>query len=123
MSAYAKIAALEAQIAEKQKKIEELRIVAANEVDTSKVTKGSVITFEFGRGDNKKVLEGTVQGVRREEGKAAIAKVLVEEANGNVELVGIFLSAIKSVQSSDPVADPVYVNSDSLLADAGVAAE
>lgn len=122
MSAHVKIAALRARIAADTAKIAELEVLAANEVDTSKVAKGTKITFEFGRGDSKTTLFGTVQGVKREEGKAAIAKVLVEKDNGDVDLVGIFLSAIKAVEGDQPVADPLTVDgaSGSLLAEAGV---
>lgn len=107
MSALAKIAALQARIAADTAKIAELQVAAANEVDTSKVVKGAKITFDFGRGEGKTVLTGTVFGVRREEGKAPIAKVLVESENGDASLVGIFLSAVKSIASDEPVADPL----------------
>jgi len=124
MSAHVKIAALRARIAADTAKIAELEVQAANEVDTSKVAKGSEVTFEFGRGDNKTTLTGVVQGVRREEGKAAIAKVLVSKDNGDVDLVGIFLSAIKSIKGTEPEADPlagdVPAVNGSLLDEAGV---
>lgn len=121
MSAHVKIAALRSRIAADTAKIAELEILAANEVDTSKVVKGTKVDFEFGRGENKTVKTGVVQGVKREEGKAAIAKVMTEEANGDVDLVGIFLSAIKKVYSeADPLAVDAPAVSGSLLDDAGL---
>lgn len=95
MSARAKIAALEAQIAAINVKIEELRPAADAEIDFNSITVGSTVTANYGRGDKARVIVGVVKGVHNT-GKQLLFKV--ETGTGfDTELVTVLANAVTAV--------------------------
>lgn len=56
------LAAVLSQIATLTAKAEELKLLAANEIDTAAVQAGRVVEFEYGKGEGKRILVGVVVG-------------------------------------------------------------
>lgn len=99
MSARNKIAEIDAKIAKLQAARAELEQQAANEVDTSTLKAGDVVSFEYGRGEKRRTDTGTVLAVKREEGKAGLVRVQVG-GGFDAEVLTVFEAAIRSVAAA-----------------------
>ena len=107
----ARIAALEAERADLEARL------AAGYVDPDQVLVGRRVSFEFGRGaDKKRVLEGTVIGRREGEGKAA-PQVAVEVGEGfDKEVFKVHPNAVRAFLDAAPTAQgPAQDAIDSIL--------
>lgn len=107
----ARIAALEAERAEVESRI------AAGYVDPAQVLVGRRVSFEFGRGaDKKRVLEGTVIGRREGEDKAA-PQIAVEVGEGfDKRVVKAHPNAVRAFLDAAPAAqEPAQDAIDSIL--------
>lgn len=96
MSARTKIAEIDAKIAKLQAARAALEEAATNEVDTSALKAGDLVTFEFGRGEKKRTYAGTVVAIKREENKAGLVRVIVGEGF-DAETFTTFEASIRSV--------------------------
>ena len=118
MSLHTKLATIVARIAALEAERTELETrIAAGYVDPDQVLVGRRVSFEFGRGaDKKRVLEGTVIGRREGEGKAA-PQIAVEVGDGfEKDVVRIHPNAVRAFLDTAPAAqEPAQDAIDTIL--------
>lgn len=101
-----RIEGYERKIAELQAKLEELRNAPEPTVRAKRaevvVNVGETRDFEYGRGDNKKVLTGQVLAVYEKNGSKKVKFLAGEGADAQV--LEVFAHAVQEVNAEDPLA-------------------
>jgi hypothetical protein len=111
MSAYAKIALIDAKIEKLQADRAELLLKADNEVNTEVVVAGDTVVATYGRADNARSVTGIVKAVKAEPGKAKLFKLEIGDGF-DTELVTVFASAITAVNpQAEEAVDPLAQDS------------
>ena len=109
MTAFEKIAKIEAQIEALGAKLADARIKAANEVDPAGIVDGATVTFNYGRAEKARVLTGVVLGIKAAGAKGADV-VKVQVGTGvDTEVLSIFKAQVTKIEgiTSEEQADPL----------------
>jgi len=97
------IADLETKIGELQAKKTVLQVKADQEVNFDHIVPGAVIQFPYGKGEGRKVVQGTVAGVQladpAQPKSAPMARVAIGEGF-NAQLVTVYFAVVEAVISS-----------------------
>ena len=101
-----KIESLKNQIAKLQTKLAEAIAAGESTITADKLPAGAAVTFNFGKGEDKKVLAGSVLGVVvPAEGQKGGTLVRILTGEGvNTRVVSVFLSAIVTYPKAEEVA-------------------
>jgi hypothetical protein len=91
--------AIRAQIAALEVKLAEAINAEANEISVEKLTAGTQVTFDYGRGETRTVKQGTVLGVKLPvEGQKGAALVRIQIGEGfDAEIVTVYPANVRSL--------------------------
>lgn len=105
------ITALDEQIAKLNTKKTELSAKLADEIDPAALVPNTVIDFEYGKGDNKKVITGRIIGRQGPDPENKKSSVMLKVAVGEgfeAQLVVTYPANVKKVHANGgPVAEKV----------------
>lgn len=99
----ANIVSIQSRIAALQVKLAAAIAAAENNITAEKLTEGTVIKFNAGKGDNKTVEQGTVLAVVVNEKGGTVVKVFVS-AGANSRVASPFISQVISIVGDEPAA-------------------
>lgn len=92
----AQLAKIDAAIAKLQAERVTIAAQAEAEIDDSRIEQGTIVTFEYGRAEKRRVLTGTVLGRKAQEKGVDLIKVTVGEGF-DAEVVTTLITAVTSI--------------------------